>query len=114
MIRSEHQKYLSPRGSPVRESSVHKLLDHVQGHEGRLSPRAVVVCPIRTCCQACGYSPRPVLQTGSWELCGDDLSGFLSPARADAAWVLNAMDEHEQGLAEASYRITSRVRYRLH
>lgn len=38
------------------------------------------------------------------ELCDDDgLTGFLAPAMPDAAWVLNAMYEHEQGPAAVSY-----------
>jgi hypothetical protein len=37
--------------------------------------------------------------TTDWlrDLCGDGLTGFLPPAMPDAAWVLNAMYEHEQG-----------------
>ncbi|MFJ9779755.1 hypothetical protein ACIRSS_09240 [Amycolatopsis sp. NPDC101161] len=31
------------------------------------------------------------------DLCGDGLTGFLPPALPDAAWVLNAMYEHEEG-----------------
>ncbi|MFD8694347.1 hypothetical protein [Kitasatospora purpeofusca] len=30
-----------------------------------------------------------------FELCGDGLTGFMPPAMPDAAWVLNAMYEHE-------------------
>ncbi|MFI9818641.1 hypothetical protein [Saccharothrix variisporea] len=30
------------------------------------------------------------------ELCGDGLSGFMPPGMPDAAWVLNAMYEHEE------------------
>lgn len=37
------------------------------------------------------------------ELCGDDITGFMPPAMPDAAWVLNAMDEHEQGPAAISH-----------
>ncbi|MFD9409678.1 hypothetical protein ACFWBN_22050 [Streptomyces sp. NPDC059989] len=37
------------------------------------------------------------------DLCGDGVTGFMPPAMPDAAWVLNAMYEHEQGLAEVSY-----------
>lgn len=39
--------------------------------------------------------------TADWlrDLCGDGLTGFLPPALPDAAWVLNAMYEHED-LAE--------------
>ncbi|GAA4554605.1 hypothetical protein [Amycolatopsis samaneae] len=37
------------------------------------------------------------------ELCGDGLTGFMPPAMPDAAWVLNAMYEHERGPAETSY-----------
>lgn len=56
----------------------------------------------------------PNLLTGPWplapsgatdwllELSGDGLTGFMPPAMPDAAWVLNAMYEHEQGSA-ASY-----------
>ncbi|MEU3505707.1 hypothetical protein ABZ726_35140 [Streptomyces hundungensis] len=37
------------------------------------------------------------------KLCGDGITGFMPPAMPDAAWVLNAMYEHEQGPAEVSY-----------
>jgi hypothetical protein len=37
------------------------------------------------------------------ELCGDGLTGFMPPAMPDAGWVLNAMYEQEQALAEVSY-----------
>jgi hypothetical protein len=37
------------------------------------------------------------------ELCGDGLTGFMPPAMPDAAWVLNAMYEHEQGAADVTY-----------
>lgn len=37
------------------------------------------------------------------KLCGDGHTGFMPPALPDAAWVLNAMYEHEQGPAEVSY-----------
>src|SRR5690606_13712314 len=42
--------------------------------------------------------------TTDWllDLCGDGLTGFLPPPQPDAAWVLNAMYEHEQGPAEVS------------
>jgi hypothetical protein len=43
--------------------------------------------------------------TTDWllELCGDGVTGFLPPAMPDAAWVLNAMYEHEQSPADVSY-----------
>ncbi|WP_411146265.1 hypothetical protein [Streptomyces sp. x-80] len=37
------------------------------------------------------------------ELCGDGVTGFMPPPMPDAVWVLNAMYEHEQGLADVSY-----------
>ncbi|MFF3013750.1 hypothetical protein [Streptomyces sp. NPDC057939] len=37
------------------------------------------------------------------ELCGDGLTGFMPPAMPDAAWVLNAMYEHERGPVDVSY-----------
>jgi hypothetical protein len=37
------------------------------------------------------------------ETCGDGLTGFMPPAMPDAAWVLNAMYEHERGPTETSY-----------
>lgn len=37
------------------------------------------------------------------ELCGDGVTGFMSPAMPDAVWVLNAMYEHQQGPADVSY-----------
>jgi hypothetical protein len=42
---------------------------------------------------------------GRPELPGDGLTGFMPPALPDAAWVLNAMYEHEQGPAEVSYQL---------
>ncbi|MEV7420810.1 hypothetical protein [Streptomyces sp. NPDC089919] len=49
--------------------------------------------------------PRVPAGATDWllELCGDGLTGFLPPALPDAAWVLNAMYEHEQGPANVSY-----------
>ncbi|MCT2589507.1 hypothetical protein LHJ74_06145 [Streptomyces sp. N2-109] len=43
--------------------------------------------------------------TTDWllELCGDGLTGFMPPAMPDAAWVLNAMYEHEHGPTEVSH-----------
>ncbi|MGW2982940.1 transposase family protein [Streptomyces goshikiensis] len=49
----------------------------------------------------------PLVPSGAtdWllELCGDGLTGFMPPAMPDAAWVLNAMYEHEHGPADISY-----------
>ena len=52
-----------------------------------------------------GLWPLAPPSTTDWllELCGDGLTGFMPPAMPDAAWVLNAMYEHEQGPAEVSY-----------
>ncbi|MFC7265049.1 hypothetical protein [Streptomyces lutosisoli] len=36
-------------------------------------------------------------------LAGDGLTGFMPPPLPDAAWVLNAMYEHQQGPADVSY-----------
>ncbi|MGW8760961.1 hypothetical protein ACWGN5_00515 [Streptomyces sp. NPDC055815] len=50
------------------------------------------------------WPPAPS-EAASWllELCGDGITGFMPPAMPDAAWVLNAMYEHEQGPADVSY-----------
>ncbi|EME97548.1 hypothetical protein J7W19_09625 [Streptomyces mobaraensis NBRC 13819 = DSM 40847] len=49
----------------------------------------------------------PLVPSGAtdWllELCGDGITGFMPPAMPDAAWVLNAMYEHERGPVEMSY-----------
>ncbi|MFE4977118.1 hypothetical protein ACFRAR_34050 [Kitasatospora sp. NPDC056651] len=37
------------------------------------------------------------------ELCGEGLTGFMPPPSPDAAWVLNAMYEHESGPGRVSY-----------
>lgn len=37
------------------------------------------------------------------QLCGDGITGFMPPAMPDAAWVLNAMYEHERGPTDVSY-----------
>jgi hypothetical protein len=52
-----------------------------------------------------GLWPLAPTSTTDWllELCGDGLTGFMPPAMPDAAWVLNAMYEHEQGPTEVSY-----------
>jgi len=49
-----------------------------------------------------GLWPLAPSGTTDWllELCGDGLTGFMPPAMPDAAWVLNAMYEHERGPAE--------------
>lgn len=56
----------------------------------------------------------PLVPTGAtdWllELCGDGVTGFMPPAMPDAAWVLNAMYEHEQGPVEVSYDEYHRAR----
>ncbi|MCX5380106.1 hypothetical protein [Streptomyces sp. NBC_00091] len=45
---------------------------------------------------AAHWPPAPAGATGRLlELCGDGLTGFMPPALPDAAWVLNAMYEHE-------------------
>ncbi|MEU3764937.1 hypothetical protein AB0E55_07715 [Amycolatopsis keratiniphila] len=36
-------------------------------------------------------------------VCGDGLTGFMPPAMPDAAWVLNAMYEHERGPMETTH-----------
>ncbi|WP_326948490.1 hypothetical protein OG439_06740 [Amycolatopsis sp. NBC_01307] len=52
-------------------------------------------------------NPWPLAPSGTtdWlrERCGDGLTGFMPPAMPDAAWVLNAMYEHERGPTETSY-----------
>ncbi|WP_328617335.1 hypothetical protein OHS18_14015 [Amycolatopsis sp. NBC_00355] len=50
--------------------------------------------------------------TTDWlrELCGDGLTGFMPPPMPDAAWVLNAMYEHEDGPAGMSYQEYRRAR----
>ncbi|SFB49536.1 hypothetical protein SAMN05216266_11455 [Amycolatopsis marina] len=49
--------------------------------------------------------PPALTETTDWlrEMCGDGLTGFMPPAMPDAAWVLNAMYEHERGPSETSY-----------
>ncbi|MGW8376456.1 hypothetical protein [Streptomyces sp. ODS28] len=45
------------------------------------------------------------------DLTGDDgLTGFLAPGRPDAAWVLNAMYEHESGAGTVSHDALHRAR----
>ncbi|MFB7608694.1 hypothetical protein [Streptomyces gardneri] len=44
------------------------------------------------------------------ELCGDGVTGFMPPGMPDAAWVLNAMYEHERGAAEVSYHDARQAR----
>jgi hypothetical protein len=43
--------------------------------------------------------------TADWllDLAGDGLTGFMPPPLPDAAWVLNAMYEHENGPTDVSY-----------
>lgn len=44
------------------------------------------------------------------ELAGDGITGFMPPPLPDAAWVLNAMYEHEQGPSGLSYDAYHRAR----
>ncbi len=59
-------------------------------------------------------NPWPLAPSGTtdWlrERCGDGLTGFMPPAMPDAAWVLNAMYEHERGPTETSYDEYRRAR----
>ena len=52
-------------------------------------------------------NPWPSAPSGAadWlrDRCGDGLTGFMPPAMPDAAWVLNALYEHERGPGETSY-----------
>ncbi|AUY53598.1 hypothetical protein EH183_37565 [Streptomyces sp. CB01881] len=52
-------------------------------------------------------NPWPLAPSGAtdWllKLCGDGLTGFMPPAMPDAAWVLNAMYEHENGPGDVSH-----------
>ncbi|MFD8750041.1 hypothetical protein ACFV0O_03500 [Kitasatospora sp. NPDC059577] len=52
-----------------------------------------------------GLWPLAPSGTTDWlaELCGDGTTGFMPPLMPDAAWVLNAMYEHEHGPSELSY-----------
>ncbi|MCX5208480.1 hypothetical protein OG689_04080 [Kitasatospora sp. NBC_00240] len=52
-----------------------------------------------------GLWPPAPSGTTDWlvELCHDGTTGFMPPVMPDAAWVLNAMYEHERGPAETSY-----------
>ncbi|MEI5101783.1 hypothetical protein RB200_28825 [Streptomyces sp. PmtG] len=56
----------------------------------------------------------PLVPSGAtgWllELCGDGLTGFMPPAMPDAAWVLNALYEHEHGPVDVSYHEYQRAR----
>ncbi|MFG1665434.1 hypothetical protein [Streptomyces sp. Y7] len=46
------------------------------------------------------------------ELCGDGITGFTPPALPDAAWVLNAMYEHEAGPGTLSHHEYRQARQR--
>jgi hypothetical protein len=52
-------------------------------------------------------NPWPSAPSGAadWlrDRCGDGLTGFMPPAMPDAAWVLNALYEHERGPGDTSY-----------
>ncbi|MFJ9453700.1 hypothetical protein ACIRST_01355 [Kitasatospora sp. NPDC101447] len=52
-----------------------------------------------------GRWPLAPSSSADWltELCGDGVLGFMPPAMPDAAWVLNAMYEHEHGPGELTH-----------
>ncbi|MEU9467326.1 hypothetical protein AB0D78_11825 [Streptomyces avermitilis] len=57
------------------------------------------------------WPPAPSSAT-DWllELAGDGVTGFMPPPLPDAAWVLNAMYEQEQGPTDMSYDEHNRAR----